>query len=78
MSRFRGGSTRFLLAEFIVISLGVVVALGADRWVQGLDNSERGEPANVLRCPLCMTHFTDLEIPWEGYSDAGIHHHPSD
>ena len=37
MSRIRSTSAGFLVAEFIVISLGVLVALGADRWVRGLD-----------------------------------------
>lgn len=37
MSRIRGTSAGFLVAEFVIISLGVLVALGADRWVRGLD-----------------------------------------
>ena len=37
MSRIRRTSTGFLVAEFVIISLGVLVALGADRWVRGLD-----------------------------------------
>jgi len=37
MSRIRSTSAGFLVAEFVVISLGVLVALGADRWVRGLD-----------------------------------------
>ena len=37
MRRIRRRSAGFLVAEFVIISLGVLVALGADRWVRGLD-----------------------------------------
>jgi len=37
MRRIRSTSAGFLVAEFVIISLGVLVALGADRWVRGLD-----------------------------------------
>jgi hypothetical protein len=37
MRRIRSTSPGFLVAEFVIISLGVLVALGADRWVRGLD-----------------------------------------
>ena len=33
----RGGSAGRLVAEFLVIVIGVLVALGADQWVQGLE-----------------------------------------
>jgi len=52
MIRIRSLSAGFLLAVFVIISLGVLVALGADRWVRGLDekthrNSYLASPAAV-------------------------------
>ena len=63
-----------IVAEFLLIVLGVVAALGVDRWVQGVDESraEREYLALVLSdLEANVAIFEQMAEGWTASRDAG-------